>query len=380
MTAPLQNPHQPPPLTPSLTLPHRPGILRTQLRAELTGIAEILRQCPGTDSVTTASARWHANFSAALNLHAVEDERLLSTFTALLQDLLVDDLGARLPLDENALLGSDGHVYGSIPLRLHLYHSKEPYKYRSPLDPENRATFVTTPHILATHLVRWLQRRGASPSLPAAIEQSYQELLAQKRLPPVPTLSTEKARHIKENKAREKLEQQARVRAQLQPLQELLEQETLSFNAATQEALEPITELMQEQRAEHHAQLIKNQAQEKHVRDQIHAQLDQTRQELSQLQQDNDRLRANTEGIQTEILSTEQQGEKFQLLVNEVKEELRRRNEGTFLKVLATVAAVGICTLLTYGVSSVITSSGLSANACVTPSSNGFKLATSLSF
>jgi hypothetical protein len=368
--------------------PRQPINLRTRLSAEVAAIGDALQQWPHNDDFKRSIATWHARLFIAMELKNVDPQSILDRFIPLLQEILVDSAFSQevngeprwYPLREDALLGSDGNVYGTIPLRLYLYDSSEPYKYRSPLNPEDETAFVTQPHHLAAHLARWLQRHGSALELPAEVEQSYNALLQQGVLPPVPTPATERARHIRQARAQQRAKETNTLQNNLQAFKNKLDEEEASIKQAIKEGLEdPLNEMMQDQNAKHNAQLDAGAAQTKALGDTISADLNRVQAELSCLIKNNNRLREELSTVNQEIMTTQEQNKKCDLLIGEVKEAIQRRKEGKLLQILATVAVMTACAVATYGMSTGFQAAGVSAKACVTPGVKGaFQLTLNL--
>ena len=156
----------------------QPGVahqLREQLRAELAGIECQLRDSGMTDPLSQSIADWRRQFVYAIN-RSGDFNGALGTYISLLQGLLRDDI-ARIPLDERSLLGSDGRTYSLMSYSLYQHTAPVEFRERSPLDPENRARFTTSPHHNAAFMARWLQTHNAQQRCPDELERRYAQMM-----------------------------------------------------------------------------------------------------------------------------------------------------------------------------------------------------------
>lgn len=126
--------------------------------AELAEIREELEKSPLQDEMTQDIRQWEREFFFSLR-RTGDAQTKLNEFTGLLQELLRDPI-VQAPLEEGALLGSDGRTYGRMSLCVYLNNAPEQYRHRSPLDVRNEAPFTTTPHPNVDLMLRWLGRRN----------------------------------------------------------------------------------------------------------------------------------------------------------------------------------------------------------------------------
>lgn len=116
---------------------------------------------------------------------------VLERIIPLLQEIFVDSL-YRVPLQEDAALGSDGMMYNPRSLQLFsesgaqiARRMREPfYPERSPFHQNDPSPLVLTPHPLIPHLFRWIQ--GQQRPLPdgIALRQRNFERTYQNTFPP----------------------------------------------------------------------------------------------------------------------------------------------------------------------------------------------------
>lgn len=139
---------------------------RHKLRRMLDQLDAEVSHFPHQDALTLWVRSWSATFRRAT--HATEFYvGLKIQIVTLLQRQLVDALPlrqggeiVRVPLDRNALLGSDGHIYGSSFLSLVFAQISIEARQRSPLDLNSSLPFTTIPHGPARFLIRWLEELG----------------------------------------------------------------------------------------------------------------------------------------------------------------------------------------------------------------------------
>ena len=142
------------------------GRLRRQYTVELLDIHACVVQALQSglhDTMTHLIDNWQHGFRYALRTNANEHE-VGAYYISLLQQILRDPISDE-PLNENAVLGSDGNTYSPISLNVFFLSLPDIYRNRSPLELEfeNPAPFVTYPHPhpVVSHLIGWLRRHGA---------------------------------------------------------------------------------------------------------------------------------------------------------------------------------------------------------------------------
>ena len=156
------------------------------LQAKLDEYAEL------TDETTEALRRWASRFHYFLFISGTRkfsEEELIASFVEILQQTLIDPL-TQTPLDEGALLGTDGLTYGHHSLALFMNAIDDPtYRHKHPLDPLNPAEFYTSPHPVVPFFVHWLRERDVHhPS--SIIEEQYATMINEGKDPFVPTRQT----------------------------------------------------------------------------------------------------------------------------------------------------------------------------------------------
>jgi hypothetical protein len=170
--------HMPEPMAVDAPPPLPPGALRRQLRAELEGIERVLAESPFHDEKTELIRAWRQRFVEALRLVPNEEE-VLQEYIPLMQRLLCNP-GGRVPLDEDAVLGSDGRTYGQMYLDVYRASVAAAYRNRSPVEHNNPRELAPTPHPVVRHMIGWLRDHGAL-RFSAGLRARHAQLLPQIR-------------------------------------------------------------------------------------------------------------------------------------------------------------------------------------------------------
>ncbi len=184
--------------TTQLNPPHRKEViltarLRRELLQKLDQLDQTLLHFNQQDRLTQIIRAWKDAFRAVVNTDAFTTE-IKDRFFNQLKESLVDALPCQVsegsiiypPLDDEALLGSDGFVYGKKWLSILWKQLPEQLRTRSPLNPEQPTPFSVQPHEPARFLVRWLHDSGVYEPL-AQLEQMYAQQRDQ--MPPLPGLA-----------------------------------------------------------------------------------------------------------------------------------------------------------------------------------------------
>lgn len=180
------------PIAPLQKPPSVQSAPRRKLLADLDRVAAFFN--PNLqDSLSPIIQQWHANFTKALRerrdkgLQESDDERLnriLGIHLKQLQQLLVDPL-TNTPLDSQAVLGSDGKIYGYKSIHLCMARLPPELRQRSPLHPNLEAPFTIRRHPLIQHMVGFLREWNAlSPS--QMLEADFEAYFSQNPLPVIP--------------------------------------------------------------------------------------------------------------------------------------------------------------------------------------------------
>lgn len=175
-----------------------------KIRAELSEIKEELGRHDTSDQISQEIVLWCETFEAFFKKTAREDhdvKPVLEKAVQLMKRILRCALPPHLPLDEEAVLGSDGRVYNISSLQA----NRDRELYRDRFDP---ALFTTSPHPLVHFMVRWLAGQDNTE-----INALGDELLLRLQSPP----SRREKREQRGLKRAEKLEQfEKEVRARIE--------------------------------------------------------------------------------------------------------------------------------------------------------------------
>jgi len=147
--------------------------LRKQ-RLEVDWINDIIEKNQMQDSLSMdVKDIWQNKFQPLIKTD--NEQEIIQTFIPLLQELLYDHF-FNVPLNEDAVLGNDGHVYNSYSLKILQSVLSKEYQERSPRDLDNPAIFKTQPHSFVKECIHFLKRWG-SYTHPSDLEDKYKRLL-----------------------------------------------------------------------------------------------------------------------------------------------------------------------------------------------------------
>ncbi len=135
-------------------------LLTTQLNLEISSklaeIQTITEEYALDDESTLLIGNWKEAFQGCI-IENSDNKVVLGLFLGKLQEALVDPI-LKCPLDEKAVLGSDGITYSWQALKNYRKNMQEPYKNRAPSNPENEETFTATNHPLVQMLIPWIKK------------------------------------------------------------------------------------------------------------------------------------------------------------------------------------------------------------------------------
>lgn len=112
------------------------------------------------DALSLDLVAWIEGFLSALRTN-LDVGPIFESYVTLLKEMLLDPI-TQTPLDQNALLGSDGYCYGYHVLCLFTYALPEELHWCSPLqlDEPSEELFLTVPHHFVRSMVNWLVSHG----------------------------------------------------------------------------------------------------------------------------------------------------------------------------------------------------------------------------
>lgn len=222
---------------------------------ELEGINRSIVQSGLEDEMTQQARGWNEGFMRALNGNADPRQSGQINIT-LLQELLRDAI-TDAPLDEGAVLGSDGHTYSRMSLDVYLLSVPVIYRNRCPLDVNNPAPFTVVPHVVAKHLARFLKGYHA---LQESIElrRTFERLMAQAAAAAAaPPAAARLARmnRIFGRAAAVNRNQAAALRNQRRELDQQLEERLEGFAAEMNQVVNPLVRQVEHLNIHAHQQL-----------------------------------------------------------------------------------------------------------------------------
>lgn len=209
--------------------------IRRRLQAELTRIGDLIAETHFDDAMTRRIGAWRERFFNSLRLN-INVEVIQAEFIGLLQEFLVDP-SSQTPVDEEAILGSDGRTYSNMTITLYNHSAPEALRGRSPLEPENAARFTYVPHPIVRHMTRWLSDHGALLRSEET-ERRYRELMDQ--IPPARQNDiVNRVRLIRERAQRQQERNQP-------PIMEGLQQAAAELAQTIQPEFAPVHQLQQQ--------------------------------------------------------------------------------------------------------------------------------------
>lgn len=292
---------------------------------------------------------WKKTFQRVLRLKADVVKTELE-FMILLAELLQSPLG---PLDENSVLGSDGHVYGRKQLCVHLNQAREEERFRSPLNPQDPTNFTTTRHDIVCEMVLWLRRWVENfpydRNEPAFIkiqrllaseetQAAYKKMEEENRIPILPTIQSERQRRLAARIHRMK----QRKLEEAKTVQEVY-QEALSVQRAAEEQFQ-----LQAQRRESVFHEIDKKIEGLSQRDQerltqIRSQVTILDEEIGALDQQNKELDSRQKELGERITEVQQDDIILQKEINETRQAIKKRNQKWLKDVLIMAGTAVAC-------------------------------------
>lgn len=306
-----------------------------KIRAELAEIKqEVLHHGP-TDEVAKQIATWLEVFETAFMTDAAKDsdlKPLLQTSILLMHRQLTCALSGWPIREGDVVLGSDGWLYSQKALALHQASLTDPYKDRSPLDPENPAPFTATPHRLANFMARWLSSQY-EPDAPLRLSSNRENDLLTR-------LRSRNAR--REARERRKAERPARQIHFEKELRVRVEKEMERHHAAlTQIANEQKTQL---EETEVMIEALSDQAQSAIERFQ-HA-IEELKEERLRMGQETASLKERLQEMGGKITVLEKSTIELKIAINDLHQKISEREEERNSALLATVLVVVACIVI----------------------------------
>ncbi len=158
----------------------------------LCDLETILLKHKMTDDMSNQITKWHGLFVSELSL---ELDNSLDVFKQYVNSAILflrDPFG--MPLDENALLGTDQNVYGTMGLTVALSLISKELRHKWPLEPSRAEIFITEPHPVVSFLVKSLANMQIILPNTDKLTADYLKLVKNDVVPLIPNKRTEKRR------------------------------------------------------------------------------------------------------------------------------------------------------------------------------------------
>jgi hypothetical protein len=387
---------------------------RRKIFSELAEINALhLRHAAFTDHMSRAIRQWTVDFLFALR--ARDENEVAPIYREMMQELLRDAL-TQTPLDENAILGSDGETYSSLSYAIYTQHAPEQLRQRSPLHPEQEG-FTVQPHPIARHMVRWLQSQPDA-LLALAQHELYQRIA--ERIPqdaphdPLDELFgavEERARrdrqeihermdrleegveHVRIERVENPIEQAGLNIQQLEAIARMrnqLRRGQVGREERRQQFRQRLNQIEDQNRVEMLRQLDEQNERIAEAEENVRERMDNldaadcqreaaVRNQLLKLQEEIRahrktvrKLESYVERNREKIKEAEREDAEIAIRIQKLKNRVRKRNAFSMGRLLTTLALVGSCGLATLGLQSACVASGW--GAAVTPLARGAKI------
>lgn len=349
------------------------SILRRRLRSELSTLRTQITQSGAQDELSTLLLNWINRFEGSLGNQNLDDTK--NRFIELLKEILVDPFN--VPLDEDAVLGNDGHTYGKKNLVLYFNMVEAAIRNRSPLNPNDATVFTVDSHPHVRRMIDWI-RTHSTYVTSAVVTNRYQ------------ALQTSQLRVFTYEDIRQSNPNRERIRLQIIRVRE--RNLTLNANvAAVQQQYTALSAQISETfsfvdlRTTQFAQSTLNQLQNiENEMTQQNNQLSQAIQtldnEISQLEKQSQDLQSQIKNTQTNLTQAQKESKELEQNIIDVQTEIKKRKRNNLKKVLKVAAIIGVCILATWALGSLAAAAGSSAKMAVLPVKSGAKFLVSKPF
>lgn len=346
--------------------------LRRTVIQDVKRFGEQLTASPLQDGLTGTLRVWQKNFASALEIRNADFAQVLPSFLDSLEKSLVVPV-LNYPLDEECMLGSDGHTYGKSFLRLHSHRSVPPFNQRSPLKPDDPTPFTAVPHDIARNLVKWLKKYRShfrseelekeAAQIPENAGQAFADP-PQVQMPP--NNLRDRVQRIRQQQAerRQETEQRERIRLQERQIVEGMMDQIIDNNVA---------QLQQHAASQHTAAMQRLDAIEQPLTLlQQHAQ--QLQQDIQVLQNDIHDLRTQQSYVDVQIEGAKADNIQLQIAIKETEQAIKERDKGGFGEVFTALIAIAACAVGSWAIQAALQSLGASSvSVTFSPMSNGAK-------
>jgi hypothetical protein len=308
--------------------------------AELKEIGDELAKFHLNDEMSTAIQVEYDRFKGFLQKDRTVESilRCYDAFTQTLQKLLVDPI-FRKPLDEDALLGTDGRAYGRKTLLIYLAGAEEIYRSRSPKNPSDPTSCTYELHPVVQYICRWVKKiKGPLAFHSKDVENEYTKLLDLGKIPEIPTELLDDIRYLlsrrseRESKRNPELER-FRV-AHRAELETKVQARFASVHTRREENAHILQKSLDELAKK--AQLIENLKEEAKK---LRVEIDELANKIPQLEEDIKKLGSR-------MSTAEKDMAEIDIMLKQSEKALKEREEGWVTSLLQTVAIVAVCAVL----------------------------------
>lgn len=323
--------------------------LRVTIPADLAGFEKMV--AGHNDHLSTEISAWVGRFKASLRKPHLET--VLKEHIESLYGILKDPFG--IPLDEKAVLCSDGETYGYIWLTIHLNPSEADLKQsplnfrsRSPADPTDEALFkVGKTHPLVAHMIAWIKKH-ARYELPVDLVHKYNYLMNQKetfKIEDLPSQDPVKERH-RRLKA-EKKEKEEKTAAIFNKIEEPFNRLAANVNQVAQ----VIQRVDEEAAVENNVQLENAQRSLAARVEVLHEEIEEEEEKVNKCAASTAKLEEGNKNVQDGLADLRARD----LELKRLQLERKKRKKKRLKKLIKTVVKVAVCILVAYATDGAVT-------------------------
>ena len=352
---------------------HDPFIqLRRTLIQDIKRFGDLLAASPLKDELTEILRIWQQNCSSGLELRNVDFQNVIQPFLDFLETILIVPV-LKYPLDDECMLGNDGHTYGNNFLRLHSYRSAPPFDQRSPLKPDDPTPFTAVPHDIARTLIQWLKKyrpNFRSDTLDREVSQ-IPENGRQAFADPPPAQN--KPNNLKE-RVKKILQEQAELKQEAAQREQIrLQERTLvegKMDAIIVNNLVPFQQGVADKHADAHKRLDNIE----HPLQVLAQQTEQLDQEIHTLNYDIIDLKDQLKRTDAQVDGAKADNIQLQIAIKETEQAVKNRDKGGFGEIISAIAAIAACAAASWAIQALLKSLGATTvSASVSPIRGGVK-------
>jgi hypothetical protein len=313
------------------------ALIRMRIKTELSRLGDALDSWPHADQMATLLRDWHGRFFQAIQLPFAEASTTHALFLDQLQRILIDPI-RRAPLDERAVLGSDGVTYGYKALCLYL--AMQPNTHCSPLDPTSKTLFTTIPHDGVAATLRWLNVFGGA-QYDVQVESEFLDLERHNQVPALPTIESESLRL--------RTEQQECLRSKnadrLNAFRQQFRVASCEISQYLSQSIDAVHDLHRTIAQEQGRQLDEIEENDTQMTQAVQKRLSSLDTEIHALQFQIDALEQQIRTSNVAVSQAQKENIRVQILLKETEKTLAEREKGWGKAILSTVVMIGGCAL-----------------------------------